>query len=267
MADITLDADTFCRYRDNPWDERAFALKTREVLELRYRDVTRLPELLDAFETRNRDDHVGLCLTRIAANDRTLRAALAAAGYDTVENSYDLSLSSLAAFYPVNGFGRVLPLRDAVAADIPLLQIIAAEDFTYGRFAEDSRIPPAACAERQRNWIADMAADKNFTIWVTGPVGAPTGFHAFRRQGTHANMILTGMARAHQPLAGFFWASCLHDTAKAGMTTVSTMISAANIPAVNLYARLGFRFDRLWTGMHKHILKGVKIGHENAPAA
>jgi hypothetical protein len=253
MPTLTLDADHRCEFRDTPWDQRAFGYPTRELMAVTYTNAARLPELLAAYEARNHADGVGLGYSRVDANDRVLIHALNDQGYRAVEHSFALALSALNYFYPENSFGKTLDLRPIVPEDVPAVQDIAANDFLYGRFIEDDRIPHDACQRRQRNWVADMVASPAFTIWVHGDIGAPLGFHAFRLQpDNHAQMVLSGMAAKYQPLAGFFWASCLHEKGKQGIQTVSTMIAAANLPIVNLYARFGFRFDQFLVGLHKH---------------
>lgn len=261
MTEIILNPEYRCHFRDTPWDERSFGFRTRELLSVEREDPSQVAAILAAFEARNAVDRVGLCYARVDANDRVLIHALNDVGYRPVEHSFALSLSSLNHFYPENHFGKNLALRPLAAADVPVVQEIAAHDFLYGRFIEDEMIARAACQRRQRNWVADMVANKDFTIWVHGEEGAPQGFHAFKVQDQHAQMILSGMAAKYQPLAAFFWASCLHEKGRMGIQTVSTMIAAANLPIVNLYARFGFRFDQFLVGLHKHYPQGQKHVH------
>jgi hypothetical protein len=65
-------------------------------------------------------------------------------------------------------------------------------------------------------------------------------------------LILTGESSGFEVIAGFFWASCLNRMAAAGAQRADTVISAADLPIMNLYGFLGFSFDRLLIGRHKH---------------
>ncbi|CAK0769731.1 GNAT family N-acetyltransferase [uncultured Gammaproteobacteria bacterium] len=243
----TLDINgAWLRYRDTPWNDRALGRRCREILELSILST----DLLAAFEQRNLDDGIGLCVTRIPAENREPIAALQRHGYRYVEASYRISLDSFAHFFPHNRFGRTLPLRLATAGDLPALAAISDQDFHHGRFLEDIALPEGVARLRHRLWIGDLLREA--TVWVLDSRDRVAGFHAFKRNGSEAEMILTGVGRGYERLAGWFWGSLMHKTAAEGMTSATTLISAANLAILNLYSQLGFRFDSHLIGLHRH---------------
>ena len=68
-----------------------------------------------------------------------------------------------------------------------------------------------------------------------------------------AALILTGAAGRYSMLALPLWITALEHLGSRQVKHCSTLVSAANIGVVNLYARLGFRYDTTLFGYRKFL--------------
>jgi hypothetical protein len=64
-------------------------------------------------------------------------------------------------------------------------------------------------------------------------------------------LVLTGVKRSHALLGVSLWAQVLRLNRLRGVCETQTLISAANLPIVNLYRRFEFQFEELLLGFHK----------------
>jgi RimJ/RimL family protein N-acetyltransferase len=238
------------RLRSTPWDEVAFGYPTREILSLLYADAQSGARLMQRLEEHNRARQVGLCFGRIHADARNHIALLQEFGYDFVEASYEIG-RGLHRFEPPMDFRHDFPLRPARSEDVDQLVDIAVHDFDYGRFHEDPRLGDELNRRRQANWIRNLSASSK-PIVVHESAGRVMSFMCFEYQGECSHWILGGSRREAGYLSAFLWSALLVRLRQEGIRRVTTLISAANCPVANLYARFGFRFDRLLIGLHKH---------------
>ncbi len=116
---------------------------------------------------------------------------------------------------------------------------IAAESFVSDRFHVDPQCPSGLADRRYVYWVDDL-----FTAGVTFHVlmlrNEIIGFMA--RQKEH--LLLAGFARTYAAsgLGDYLWLGVLGAMLTEGVTQARTQISTNNIPVLNLYVRLGFKF-------------------------
>lgn len=117
---------------------------------------------------------------------------------------------------------------------------IAEESFVADRFHIDKACPPGRAGLRYRYWTEDLLRDEEVSFMVMKVRGHTAGFFAFKQD----YLILAGFARAYanSGLGDFFWLSVMKHLEQHGVTSVHTRVSLNNLPVVNLYARLGFKF-------------------------
>lgn len=116
---------------------------------------------------------------------------------------------------------------------------IAAESFVKDRFHIDPHCP-------------DFLADKRYVYWVEDLLRGQTTFHLLcyennaigfmARNGQH--LVLAGFSKKYSAsgLGDYLWLSTLENMLAEGLGQVNTRISVNNIPVLNLYVRLGFKF-------------------------
>ena len=238
--------------RLTPWDERALGMRTAEVVRLDAETREAGSAVLEQAEQWCAEHDVHYLFGRFDAASAPAKAAALAHGHAIIECSLTLVR---------NGFGglpvvpeRMRPrLRDVTDADIAELKRIAHDDFHHGRFLEDPAIDPALAARRSANWIGDLVRQGLARTAESG--GRVIGFHAERMDlsGRHAELILTGAAARYAVFAMPLWIVALESLRDRGVASCSTLVSAANTGIVNLYAKLGFRYESTLFGFRKFL--------------
>jgi ribosomal protein S18 acetylase RimI-like enzyme len=119
----------------------------------------------------------------------------------------------------------------------PLIAICR-DAFHHGRFHRDFNVERRAADLRYENWLRTLfQANKVYGLtWdheTAGFIGHEGG-----------KLVLHALGAQHRGrgIAKYLWSSICEDLARKGATEISSSISAANTPALNLYASLGFRF-------------------------
>jgi len=238
--------------RLTPWDERALGFVTAEVTAVEISSIHAAGPLLEQLEQWCHANAVRYLFGRIDAAQPIAKAALLLHGYAFMETSLTVSRSGFANL-PQVPRGMLPTLRPATADDIVELRRIAANDFTHGRFLEDPDIDPQCATLRTANWIEDLVKDD--LAFVAESRGRTIGFHAERVAADRSNcdLLLTGATGAYAMLALPLWITALESLGARGIPQCTTLVSAANTGIINLYARLGFHFNRTLFGFRKFL--------------
>ncbi|MEF8728412.1 MAG: hypothetical protein V5B34_09395 [Accumulibacter sp.] len=248
---IELDAGTWATLRETPWDARVFGFRCVEILELAATDASSLGQLLARLDAVLQAANVHLAYTRVDGAVGLLKRGLQEAGFYFAEASYRLSHRRLAL---TTRFDQLIrPGPELVAAgpqELAVIRDILQEDFDHGRLHEDPYVPRERAGLRYRNWVDDLVA-QHHEIYAYVLKGKVVGLHVQRCHGSIADLVLTGVARSHALLGLPLWAQAIRLIREQGMTEMHTVISAANLPIMNLYRHFDFSFDALLCGYHK----------------
>lgn len=139
------------------------------------------------------------------------------------------------------------PLDKEDSALCAIVRAIASESFTTDRFHKDPHCSSATADRRYLNWTNDLLQNEtNFDLLLHKET--VTGFMAHKE----GHLILAGFARSYvaSGLGDFLWLSVLAKLQTKGITQIHTQISTNNLPVLNLYARLGFKFKEAFTLLH-----------------
>jgi RimJ/RimL family protein N-acetyltransferase len=128
-----------------------------------------------------------------------------------------------------------------VSNDVPLERLlpICHGAFEHDRFHRDFDVPTAAADTRYDNWLAQMHARGQ--VYGVSLDGKLLAFIAL----VGPRLVLHAVAKESrgQGLAKYLWsAACVHFFDVLGRDHLESSVSAANLPVMNLYASLGFRF-------------------------
>ena len=117
---------------------------------------------------------------------------------------------------------------------------IAGESFTNDRFHADHNCARSVADKRFIYWIDDLLGDPAVAFDIMFLEGRPVAFMARKAD----NLILAGFAKKYSGagLGDYFWLHALRQVKAEGLNRAHTLISVCNIPVLNLYARLGFKF-------------------------
>jgi Sortase and related acyltransferases len=238
--------------RLTPWDERALGMRTAEIIGLQADSSEAGMAVLAGAEQWCDVHGVRYLFGRFDASSSAAKGAVLASGHAIVECSLTLARRGLDGLPQAPA--RMRPqLREFCEADLPELERIAREDFQHGRFLEDPAIDAALAATRTANWIGDLARQGLLRTAESG--GRVIGFHAERVDpaSRHADLILTGATARYAMLGLPLWIVALDSLRERGVTSCSTLVSAANTGIVNLYAKLGFRYETTLFGFRKFL--------------
>lgn len=236
--------------RRTPWDERVFDFACAEITQFRAENEAAGLEVLHQFEAWSQAQQVKFAYGRFEST-RAVKQMMHQAGFYFAEASYRIrhhKLHDSAAFDRLIRPGPVLEL--ATEADHEAVRTILSTDFEHGRIHEDPWATPAAASLRYRNWLSGLIAQQH-EIYAYRLKGEVIGLHIQRGEGPQVDLVLTGVKRSHALLGASLWAEVLRLNRLRNVREVHTLISAANVPVVNLYRRFEFQFDTLLLGFHK----------------
>ena len=207
--------------RRTPWDSAAFGLETWEILRPE-------PEVLR--EAARTPGHYTVRLDPL-----TDKRVLHEHGFyycDTLLEPACARGELIAHPHPSASVSHEAPLE-------PMLALCRAGAFRHDRFHRDFNIDPARADARYERWLGELHAEGK--VWGLAFAGESAGFIALDGR----RMVLHALAESHRGrgLAKHLWsAACGHFFDSLGLEELESSVSAANLPVVNLYASLGFRF-------------------------
>jgi hypothetical protein len=236
--------------RLTPWDERVFGFPCAEITHFQAEHGAAGLEVLNQFEAWGQAQGVKFAYGRFQPT-RLVKQAVHQAGFYFAEASYRIRHHKLQG---TDAFDRLIRpgpvLESANEADHDTLSTILATDFEHGRIHEDPWVEPAVASLRYRNWLTDLLAQQ-YEVYTYRLKGEVIGLHIQRGEGEAVELVLTGVKRSHALLGVSLWAQALRLNRLRGVRETQTLISAANLPIVNLYRRFEFHFEELLLGFHK----------------
>jgi hypothetical protein len=236
--------------RRTPWDELIFGFHCAEITLFEAQNKEAGIEVFSQFEAWAQAQKVKFAYGRFES-ERDVKQLVHNAGFYFAEASYRIHHSKLQATSDFDRLIRQGPIFEpAIETDHEAIRNILATDFEYSRIHEDPWVEQTKSSLRYRNWLSDLIAQRKevYTYRLKNEV---IGLHIQNCEGEIVNMVLTGVKRSHALLGGSLWAEAIRLNRKKGILQAQTVISAANIPIVNLYRRLEFQFDELLLGFHK----------------
>ena len=149
---------------------------------------------------------------------------------DTLVEPYCLAAQITHSPHPLADFDLHPPFE-------PLLTICR-EAFWHGRFHRDFNVERHIGDLRYENWLRKLYQDGK----VYGLVWAKETAGFIAHEG--GKLVLHALSERYRGrgIAKHLWSVVCEDLARNGAAELSSSISVANIPALNLYAALAFRF-------------------------
>lgn len=146
-----------------------------------------------------------------------------------------------------------LPVRTAVAQDVDALVRLADGAFTGTRFARDAHFDPETVRRLYHTWVVESCRGWADVVLVAEREGEAAGFVTLHRTPDAWQIGLIGVAATHRG-AGVGTAlvsAALRHAALEGATRMTVVTQAANLAAVRLYERLGFRASQVGLWYHR----------------
>jgi hypothetical protein len=141
---------------------------------------------------------------------------------------------------------RSVDLRPADMLDRCGLESLAESVFEFGRYHRDTRFPRYLANRRFRNWVSNALHRPNFGehFLVAGPIGDPSAFLFYSVEDNVADWHLAGISRGRSDVTPgpMLFSGALDHMESLSVRCVSSVISPSNVPVLNIYSALGFRF-------------------------
>lgn len=143
-------------------------------------------------------------------------------------------------FCTAEGFSALPHESVTVSTDVSIDELLSICDgaFSHGRFHRDFRVPRNQADLRYNNWLTNLHAEGGiFALEYEGSLAAFFGFRG-------SKVVLHAVSEAFRGrgLAKTLWSAGYERLFEQGVREVSSSVSASNLPVINLYASLGFRF-------------------------
>jgi len=226
-----------------PWDSRIFGFTVAQISAISVEDVAAAGADFDVFNAWRDAHQVALVSCRLAHDRLRESMLLEAQGFRFVEMVYPMRCSwvEAAAFSPSD-----LTIGRATLADLEAIQEIGAAAFATGRFNMDPRIGPELGGKRYAVWVANSLHSQSQVV-VKALLGDQlVGFFIYEnRPDDSAYWHLTAVSPAHQGqgIGAILWREMIMLHKRDARRRIDTVVSARNTPVLNLYAKLGFRFE------------------------
>lgn len=245
------------------WDSEQFGMPAGRVDYILLRDAAGHPVAAPAVAYRSARrvasellqsaDALGIrhLSARCDSRDLPTVQALESAGFELVDAILKFALRD-------EEWGGMAPLppgvllRDAVAADTPALQELAARGFIFDRFHNDPALPAGVADRVHAAWLTNAVAGRTADgVLVAEVDGRPAGFfilaldHAAGRHfdcpiGTLV-LITVDVAVRRRGVAQALSQGAVEWLRARGARRFEVGTQLANVPAANVYLRSGFR--------------------------
>lgn len=234
-----------------PWDTEIFGFPVAQIARLELDDGAGAGTVLREFDAWC--DGLGVRLVSCRLDHTQLRESMALEdlGFRFVEMVHEPRFDLVD---PIAAPGRSLQISEAVADDLAAIGEIAHAAFTTGRFLLDWRLPPELSRRRYAAWVRNSFEDPAHEVLTATADGDVVGFFIVEsRPDRSVYWHLTAIAPRWQGkgVGTSLWRSMLLRHRADGATSVSTTISGHSPPALNLYARLGFKFGAAKMTFHR----------------
>lgn len=226
-----------------PWDSELMGFPVAQVERIEITGERSGGQGVAMLQDWLRQNRIGLASCRLAGQRLRESMLLESAGFRFVEMVYQPSLAPVPANVSAD---PTIAVDIARAEDLAAIEAIAGSAFLTSRFVLDWRLDEAASHRRYRQWIRNAFADQHQQLLRATVDDVLVGFFVVEEQpGGTAYWHLTAVSPTHQRrgMGTRLWKAIVARHHAAGVQRIETTISAHNAPVVNLYARLGFRFD------------------------
>lgn len=233
-----------------PWDSDIFGFPVAQIIALEVVEATAAAADFAAFEAWRDAQGVRLVSHRCERSRAREWMFLESKGFRFVEMVYQPVFEAVPAVaWPDSG----LTIAAAASEDLPALEAIARTAFATGRFALDPRLDPDLNGRRYAAWVRNSLAHATQRLLKISEAGTPVAFFVVEDVGAgRCHWHLTAVAATHhgRGIGRRVWQAMLMRHKAEGFSAVETVVSAHNLPVLNLYATLGFRLRRADVTLH-----------------
>lgn len=229
--------------RLTPWDTDCFGFAVGQIDTLECLNPAADPGALRPFFQWLDQSAIRLVSCRLPYDRLAESMLLEACGFRFVETVLHPFLDLPDPRYQDQGEFVIEP---ATVTDIAILGVIAANAFAHGRVHADPRLGPALGDRRYSGWVSNSLSHPSQRLLKVvneeGSIVALFITEAGPDQRLYWHLTAIAPQCQGQGYGGRVWRAMVARHAREGMRSVRTTITAGNVPVLNLYSKLGFRF-------------------------
>jgi len=235
-----------------PWDSEILGFGVAAIDNLKVRDFKRAETEFAVFTDWRKHEGIRLCSCRVPHDHLPETTFLQRQGFHFIELNYHPELLGLQQLeFPAN---EIL-IEPAEEKDIDELVGMASRVFEHGRFHQDLQLGAEVGNRRYGIWMRNAFSHAEQTVLKCVEQGRTVGFFVVEYPAEFkAYWSLIGLApgMGGRGLGTRVWQTMMRYHRAEGMDAIQTSISSHNIPILNLYAKLGFRFPQPDVTFHRH---------------
>jgi RimJ/RimL family protein N-acetyltransferase len=224
------------------WDTEIFDYPVAQIESLKILDPALISHDYKEFESWRDLNNCKLISCRLSHDKLSESFFLEENGFHFIETVLHPKFDEL---IRLNISDQGLEIILADEKDLPILIRIAESAFKYERFHVDPRLDPLRGNLRYARWVANtIKHSRQNLIKILDNKEIVAFFIIETMDDGHVYWHLTAVSPEHQG-KGYghrTWLAMLRYHQENGCMAVSTTISARNIPVLNLYSSLNFRF-------------------------
>lgn len=225
------------------WDQAAFGFPVAQIERLQIRNLMGAAQEFAQVAAWIDQQGVRIASCRLAHDQLRESMLLEERGFRFVEMVISPRFEGLDQVEPTDDG---IEIRLAEAGDVPSLQAIAQSAFGHERFHVDPRLDRKLADQRYGNWVAStLGHGSQKLLKITERDRLIGVFIVERLASGDAYWHLTAIAPEWQG-QGYgcrVWRAMLNRHREEGCLGLATNVSVRNVAVLNLYARLGFRFQ------------------------
>ena len=243
---IKIDQNNFIDYIDAPNDGKPLGVSANLITNFQAKDYDNANRLIKIFDRRFSD--IKYTSVRICSSNLHIARAFGVNNYSLIEIAMKVSGNLFKLNINKSMFEK-FEIEIAKKQDFKIISDFATKYFNYGKFHEDPLIKRIISDHRNINMVNDLS--KKYLTHVAIKNEKIIGFMILKNKNKIVELILGGMDENYTYLSYSFWYKIFDYYKNKGFKKIITTISSANIPIVNLYSRIGFKFNNSLYGFRK----------------
>lgn len=226
------------------WDSIVLKAPVLHISDIRIQ-APQAFEDMRAFESFRDELGATLVSCRLPHDHLSESMFLERRGFRFIEMIYKPELD-LCAYIPKFCCDLLEVSRADIKQDLPSLVELAGASFSHERFHMDPLLGPDLGNKRYQNWVKNAISNNNQEIYLVRDGDKLIAFFIIELLADktcywHLNAIAPG--NQGQGYGKRAWLTMIQHAILAGSTKILTSVAVRNHRALNLYARLGFRFS------------------------
>lgn len=224
------------------WDSEVFEFPVVQITRILVGDDIEFLSIKSTFEEWLDDNKVRLVSCRLLASNAKEIFWLESFGFKFIELVLHPYTQDL-----VSGNDKGGPdVLDVDASEIQIIKDIASSSFGYERFHADPRLSSEKADLRYANWVESSFTSSSQNLLKIVESDQIVGFFVFETlKEAEVYWHLTAISPSHQGrgLGEKGWKSVIDYHRHNKVSKISTTIAAMNVPVLNLYSKLNFKFS------------------------